>query len=51
MLPQVKGRWHYNKSRFPGTLKKPAGFEAWFYTGPSWHFGHSPPTKKKGKKG
>ncbi len=23
-------------------IKKPKGFEAWFYTGATLHFGHSP---------
>jgi hypothetical protein len=51
MIQRQKGHWHYNASRVPGSVKKPVGFEEWFYTGPSWFFGHAKPTKKKGKKG
>lgn len=51
MLQKVKGHWFYSRSRASGELKKPAGFEEWFYTGPTWHFGHAKPVKKKGKKG
>jgi hypothetical protein len=35
-------RWVYNKGRVSGSFKKIIGFEAWFYTGPSKHFGHYP---------
>lgn len=41
--------WHYNKSAVKGDFKKIPGFEAWFWTGGSLHFGHYPP-RKSGKK-
>lgn len=41
-----KTRWVYSKSRISGHLKKIEGFEAWFYTGPTEHFGHYPSKKK-----
>ena len=44
-----KGRWRYNKSAVSGYLKKPVGFEDWFYTGPTLAFGHFP-GKHSGKK-
>ena len=31
----------YNKSRVSGHFKKIVGFEDWFYTGPTKHFGHN----------
>ena len=34
--------WFYSKSRVKGEVKKPLGFEAWFYTGPTRYFGHAP---------
>jgi len=39
-------RWVYNKSRVNEPFKKIAGFEAWFYTGGSQHFGHYPGKKR-----
>lgn len=42
--------WHVNKSAVRGEVKKPAGFEAWFYTGPTLAFGHYPPRKGPGAK-
>jgi len=42
-------RWAASASALRGPLKKPAGFEKWFYDGPSLHFGHSPPKKKGGR--
>ena len=45
-----RGHWRYSKSAIRNcSVPKPVGFEDWFYTGPSWHFGHFPP-KKSGKK-
>ncbi len=41
-----KDKWVYNKSRVGGDFKKIAGFEEWFYTGPSRFFGHVKPPKK-----
>lgn len=32
--------WVYNASARKGYFKKIAGFEDWFYTGPSLNFGH-----------
>ena len=32
-----------------GVVKKIPGYEAWFYTGPTRHFGHHPPKKKRVK--
>ena len=32
--------WVYNRSAQKGFFKKIAGFEEWFYTGPSLNFGH-----------
>ena len=40
--------WFVSKSSARGYVKKPKGFEAWFYTGPTLKFGHFPP--KKGRK-
>ncbi len=37
----------YSKSRVPGEFKKIVGFEAWFYTGGTTHFGHYPPGGSK----
>jgi len=45
-----KDKWRYNQSRAPGELKKPKGFESYFYTGPTLDFGHPNANKKKGKK-
>ena len=45
VLPKAD-KWFYSKSRAPFTLKKVKGFEDWFYTGPTLHFGNP----KKGKK-
>lgn len=42
-------RWFYSRSRFPFELKKPKGFEEWFYTGPSLDFGHPNDIKKRSK--
>jgi len=42
-------KWFYSKSRAPFAFKKVKGFEGWFYTGPTLHFGH-PNDSKKGKK-
>ena len=47
--PQKK-RVFFSKSRAPWEVKKPAGFEAWFYTGGSVIFGHYPSRKKGGKR-
>jgi len=44
-----KGKWRYNASALKGYVKKPVGFEAWFYTGPSFAFGHFP-SRKSGKR-
>ncbi len=41
-------KWFYSKNRAPFELKKLKGFEDWFYTGPTLHFGH-PNDSKKGK--
>jgi hypothetical protein len=38
------------KSALRAELKKPKGFEHWFYDGPSRTFGHYPPRKKGMKK-
>ena len=35
-----------NVSAVRGYFKKIVGFEEWFYTGPSLHFGHFPSRKK-----
>ena len=46
-------KWVYSPSRVPFTFivnKAAKGFEAWFYTGGSLHFGHPNAHKKKGKK-
>lgn len=42
------GRWFVSRSAIRYQMKKPLGFEAWFYTGPTLHFGHFP-SKKKGR--
>ncbi len=42
-----KTRWHTNASAVKGYVKKPKGFEAWFYTGPTLHFGHIQKPKRK----
>ena len=42
-------KWFYSKSRAPFELKKPVGFEDWFYTGPSLFFGHPNDIKKRSK--
>ncbi len=42
-------RWFYSASRYGGSFKKIAGFEAWFYTGPTAHFGHEKGKHDKGK--
>lgn len=44
-----KDRWFFSKSRSQWALKKPKGFEEWFYTGGTFHFGH-PNDIKKGKR-
>jgi len=44
-----KDKWFYSKSRARGSVKKPLGFEDWFYTGPTLHFGHYPPSGGKKK--
>jgi len=45
-----EARWFRSASALRATLKKPAGFEDWFYTGPTLHFGHAPPRKGRGAK-
>lgn len=49
-MPQPNGLWHTNASAIRKSLGGTAAqaFPAWFYTGPSVHFGHMPP--KKGRK-
>lgn len=42
-------QWFRSASAVRGPFKKIAGFEAWFYTGPTRHFGHMPPHKKRKK--
>ncbi len=42
-----KDIWVYNKTRVSGYFKKIVGFEDWFYTGPTNHFGHYPPGGNK----
>ena len=43
-------KFFVSRSAIPNAyVKKPAGFEAWFYTGATRHFGHNPPVKKKRK--
>lgn len=44
-----KIRWHVNVSAVKSSVKKIPGFEAWFYTGPTRHFGHSDSKKKRKK--
>ncbi len=39
-------RWIYSPNRVGGYFKKIAGFEDWFYTGPTQHFGHYPSKKR-----
>jgi hypothetical protein len=39
--------WFYSTSRVNGYFKKIAGFEDWFYTGPTKNFGHNPPGGNK----
>jgi hypothetical protein len=39
--------WFVSKSAVRYDFPAPVGFEAWFYTGPSFHFGHFPPKGKK----
>lgn len=46
-MSKKNDRWVYNKSRVSGYFKKVAGFEDWFYTGPTRHFGHFPPSGNK----
>ena len=41
--------WFVSRSAVRGAVKKPTGFEAWFYTGATRHFGHFPP-RKSGKR-
>jgi len=41
MTHQKGRRWRYNASAVSGYVRKPVGFEDWFYTGPSLVFGHS----------
>jgi hypothetical protein len=36
-----------SRSAIRAYLRKPKGFEAWFYTGPTRHFGHAPPKKRR----
>jgi hypothetical protein len=48
---QTRNKLFWSKSRVPGNFKKPTGFEDWFYTGPTKHFGHPNANKRKGKKG
>jgi hypothetical protein len=49
IVPQKGDKWFYSRSRESRfSFKKIQGFEAWFYTGPSWHFGH--PNDNKGRK-
>jgi hypothetical protein len=45
----IVGHWHVNKSAVRGAVKKPPSgpWDGYFYDGPSWHFGHFPPTKKQ----
>ena len=45
-----RDKWFYSRSRAPFALKKPKGFENWFYTGPTLDFGHPNAHKKKAKK-
>lgn len=40
------GRFYYNQSCVKHKIKKPQGYEEWFYTGPSYHFGHPNDSKK-----
>jgi hypothetical protein len=50
---QQKEKWFYSQSRAPFAFiisKAAKGFEAWFYTGGSVHFGHPNAHKKKAKK-
>jgi hypothetical protein len=49
IIVPTKDKWFYSKSRAPFAFKKVKGFEGWFYTGPTLHFGH-PNDSKKGKK-
>jgi hypothetical protein len=46
----LAARWFRSASAVRGAVKKPAGFEDWFYTGPTRHFGHAPPRKGRGAK-
>jgi hypothetical protein len=49
---KMSQRWHTNASAVKAFFKVPKGWEGtgWFYTGPTKHFGHSPPRKGKAKK-
>lgn len=49
MVHSKQDRWHVNKSAIVHSVKKPVGFEEWFYTGPTKWFGHKP-NPKKGKR-
>lgn len=50
-VQQQRVRWVTSRSALDWGFKKLKGFEEWFYTGPSLHFGHPNANKKKGKKG
>lgn len=45
-LQKTAQGWFTSKSATRGTLKKIPGFEQWFYTGPTLHFGHVSKPKK-----
>jgi len=49
ILVPKKDKWFHSQSRAPFGFKKVKGFEGWFYTGATLHFGH-PNDSKKGKK-
>jgi hypothetical protein len=45
----AKDKWSFSKSRVSLDFNKIKGFEGWFYTGGTLHFGHPNAKKKKGK--
>lgn len=48
-MQKKSNSWFYSISRVGLPLKKIKGFEAWFYTGGTVVFGHTP-SAKKGKR-
>ena len=43
-----KSRAFRSRNAQSGYVPKPQGFEGYFYTGPSLHFGHEKSNKRKG---